>query len=644
MPFGYLKRVVADVQLSDKEYVKNEKGRHLPWSVSPFREPRTTASDGSSKEEEEEPPSEWFELAGDLAWTTTFSTLTSSTQVTDSISVGSYAAFFFLAWHLWATQTIYDVKYYTNDWFHRILFVCQLGVYASLAAFSGSFNVGWEINSDTMNIFTGNVTALTAEAITTDEENSMIQSFRGVNFILSISRILLLIQYLRVLKHHPKRKQPWKKQWRFWLVPIATGVAGLIFLICGITMEAIPRTKPAVIAQLPLWGLAIALQVAATIATPEEGEKVLKNQSPLSNRLSNLTVIILGEGLNGICGTLRHSITSLGLSTTMGFEAFAVLLTLFFVWLLYFDGFRIKSSSGRKREKTWLWLHFFLHLALIMLLEFIKNFFLFLNVVNATKLLNTALSEIWDYAAKHDYNWPPHPRLEKLLLPLKISWDQEVKDLDDTIDKSPDTDTAGQAAQAQFLRWLAEVQDKLFGLYNDEPDKEAEDLYKKYISNNDTVIVNDDGTLFSQSSNRYLEVMEFSGQWLIIAGGVLLFVMAILNTIQRGPKNRFAWSYSLGRGVIGIILIAIGIPIQLTGKVDKPKWIGWIIPTVTIGYAIAAAIDLGVHYLSIRSIRKKEVDSENQAAHGNEEKGSYDTGRGPKLAQLSELSYDKASS
>lgn len=96
-----------------------------------------------------------------------------------------------------APQTIYDVKYYTNDWFHRILFICQLGVYASLAAFSGSFNVGWEINSDTMNIFTGNVTALTAEAITTDEENSMIQSFRGVNFILSISRILLLIQYLR---------------------------------------------------------------------------------------------------------------------------------------------------------------------------------------------------------------------------------------------------------------------------------------------------------------------------------------------------------------------------------------------------------------------------------------------------------------
>lgn len=70
--------------------------------------------------------------------------------------------------------------------------------------------------------------------------------------------------------------------------------------------------------------------------------------------------------------------------------------------------------------------------------------------------------------------------------------------------------------------------------------------------------------------------MEFSGQWLIIAGGVLLFVMAILNTIQRGPKNRFAWSYSLGRGVIGIILIAIGIPIQLTGKVDNPKWIGWM--------------------------------------------------------------------
>ena len=48
-----------------------------------------------------------------------------------------------------------------------------------------------------MDIFTGNATALTAEAIKTNEENSMVKSFKGVNVMLFVSRMLLLAQYLR---------------------------------------------------------------------------------------------------------------------------------------------------------------------------------------------------------------------------------------------------------------------------------------------------------------------------------------------------------------------------------------------------------------------------------------------------------------
>ncbi|KAG8973239.1 hypothetical protein FRC05_008953 [Tulasnella sp. 425] len=290
-----------------------------------------------------------------------------------------------------ARQTTYDIKYYTNDWWHRALFVSQLGVYAILAACSGSFNVGWEISSDTMNIFTGNAAALTAEVIKTNEENSMVRSFMGVNIMLFISRMLLLAQYLRVLWYRHKSKQMQSR--RFYLVPVATFIAGLIFLGCFIIMRESPYSKSAAIAQLSLWGLAIGIQILADAATLEDGKKGLKNQGDLSPRLSTLTVIIIGEGLNGICSTFRHSINSLGLTPKTAAQASLVLLTLSFVWLLYFDAFRIKSSSNRARDEIWLWLHLPLHLSLILLLEGIKNIFLFNNALNSIALIASAYQE-----------------------------------------------------------------------------------------------------------------------------------------------------------------------------------------------------------------------------------------------------------
>lgn len=42
--------------------------------------------------------------SGDLAWTASFSSLTSNTGVSSHSTVSSYAVFFTLIWPLWATQ------------------------------------------------------------------------------------------------------------------------------------------------------------------------------------------------------------------------------------------------------------------------------------------------------------------------------------------------------------------------------------------------------------------------------------------------------------------------------------------------------------------------------------------------------------
>ncbi|KZV88540.1 hypothetical protein EXIGLDRAFT_772654 [Exidia glandulosa HHB12029] len=51
---------------------------------------------------------QWMEILFDLAWTATFSGLTSNTTVTGLMTLVSYAFFFIFAWWMWVSQMIYD--------------------------------------------------------------------------------------------------------------------------------------------------------------------------------------------------------------------------------------------------------------------------------------------------------------------------------------------------------------------------------------------------------------------------------------------------------------------------------------------------------------------------------------------------------
>ncbi|KAG8940002.1 hypothetical protein FRC04_005687 [Tulasnella sp. 424] len=587
------KGITADVKLSDEQYVRNEKERYVPFSVSPFQEPESQGG------EETERPPEWLELAGDLAWTASFSSVTSNTTVTESIAVWNYAVFFILTWHLWATQTTYDIKYYTNDWWHRALFASQLAIYTILAALSGSFNIGWEISGDAMSPFTGNNTALTGQAIRENEVLSMKRSLIGINIVLFISRMFLLLQYLRVIWYRHQSKQLWS--WRFYLPPASIFTAGCIFLGCFIMLQDTDGSKFAAVTQLTLWGLAISIQALAAAFTPEDEAEVLKSKSTLTPRLSTLTVIILGEGLNGICGTLRNNINSLGLTPRMIAEALSTLLVLYFVWLLYFDGFRIKCSSNRILEELWLWLHLPLHLSLILLLEGIKNIFIVTNVLGAVQLLLGAFGDMLDSVADTG-ELPEHPRLEALLLPLKMSWQQEVLDLTPTLED--DTDESVTMAVGQTARWFATCVHNIYLLFVNQQDPEAEFEFNNYLSNNDTVINDDwlgDQVLWNEFEFRYNELMLYSGHWLL----------AVSETVGGATSNLNQYIY----------------------------WIYLIIPIIAIGYSAAAVADWIILYFSIHSIRKKEKSSLSLIAYGGVETDDDNFGRGVDVRRFSDLIY-----
>ncbi|KIO30437.1 hypothetical protein M407DRAFT_20499 [Tulasnella calospora MUT 4182] len=601
MPRRFFKGFTKDVDHTDVAYVKNEKERNVQISVNPFRSPQQNLPGGAANEDEERPP-EWLELAGDLAWTATFSSLTSNTAVTEPNAVWNYAVFFGLTWHLWATQTTYDIKYYTNDWWHRFFFGSQLGVYAVLASFSGSFNVAWKVHPVDLDIFVGDSGKLTGEAMLRNQDILIARSFRGINMTLFLSRMFLLVQYVRVLWYRYKSRQFWS--WRFLLTPLATLGAGGMFLSCFIMLQDLGGTRTVAIMQLCLWALAIFVQMIAAAFTPEDENLALKSTSAMAPRLSTLTVIIMGEGLNAICATLRNTISSLGLTPRMISESATMLLILYFVWLIYFDGFRVKNSPSRPLEEVWLWLHFPLHLSLILLLEGMKNLFLYINVLEALALLGAAFQEVVTHLNETG-EFRKNTKLEKLLLVLNMSWEQEVNDVW-TAAINSDSATRTDATASQMWRWWSTVTHNVILMYNENTDQEGEYWFDKLVGSDDTVVANDmytGGPLVDKFTGPYYKLMGYSAHWVIVVGGALFVCMAILNVMQRRPRNRFAWGYSLSRFAIGCFLIVFGAAMS---NVSANDWHTWIIPTVAICYSFAIVADWVLLYLSLKSIKQQE--------------------------------------
>ncbi|KAG8935221.1 hypothetical protein FRC01_005477 [Tulasnella sp. 417] len=170
-------------------------------------------------------------------------------------------------------------------------------------------------------------------------------------------------------------------------------------------------------------------------------------------------------------------------------------------------------------------------------------------------------------------------------------------------------------------------------LYNEEPDPEAEANYEKFSQSSDAALAVDfmgyENPLLAGIFRPYVFQMQYAGHWVVAVAGTLILCMAIINTVQRRPRNQFAWGYSLNRGIIGFILIIFGA--VTSTWIERDSWAAWILPTIAIGYGVAVIVDWFILFFSVRSIKNMESRSRSEVTYSGVGKGDYDTGTGIKL-------------
>ncbi|KAG8945850.1 hypothetical protein FRC03_001624 [Tulasnella sp. 419] len=401
MRFKLFESFTSAVDVSDERYIHYQKKRLIPFTRTPFKSDPSRASARSNKDYapsvtsrppslhpgrqntedtisttawgpdqwDDEPvgerPPGWLELSGDLAWTATFSSLTSNTDITDGRSIISYGVFFGMMWQLWASQASYDIKFYMNDWWHRLFFILQLCTYGGLAAFTSDFDIFWAFDPDG-EVFVGDANGLTAQAIAQNRYRKKQLSFMGISLVIAISRSFLLLQYLRVAYYRYRYRV---SSWLHMLTPISIAISSTLFFACYGILKSVDQTSTIAIVQFLLWGSAMFIEIIGHAFTPDDSKEKLRGHGSITERLSTLTVIVMGEGLNGLSSTLRHSVNAPGFGTKTVVQIASVAIILYMFWLLYFEGFRKRLPPRKTKKEIWLLLHLPFHLFLILTLE-----------------------------------------------------------------------------------------------------------------------------------------------------------------------------------------------------------------------------------------------------------------------------------
>ncbi|KAH7104225.1 hypothetical protein BKA62DRAFT_635297 [Auriculariales sp. MPI-PUGE-AT-0066] len=532
----------ADTASSDHKYSHS---RSTSYSTPLYTRDEKAELDTSG------PPS-WLGIFFDLAWTMTFSNLSNSTALTSIGSLINYGIFFSLAWMSWTAQVLYDVKFYSNDWYHRGTLVIQLITFGALSAFTKDFDAfNEQIDPH----------AVTLEDFT--EVNYSRKTNLGISGLFAGARLLLVISYVRVLWYLPKYPSARKMRKRLY-IQIGGYIASVILFTLAFVAVKYDLSLSVRPIKLVLWLGAFVVEIAVYLFIPDVDGSLLVNVDTMGERISGLTTVILGEGLNSLGQTLILIASGTGFGARLGAIILTLGLIIFFAFLLYFDGLRRRTPSTRRRSRFNVLLHFPVHFAIIVLLQSLNNNFIYISlrdqsvwfVQQLDKVSGPNGQEVFTKAFRN-IGINVNATIE-----AGIARQQKANGGQPTSDEDVNEIVRMLTAQAvlNIFQNFDEVSDNMTTVFSD------------YIYSFNSSARADNGTGFSVQLDELVEQqlagLSRSSLWIVLAAGAYLFFLAMIAVINAWvPQHRYIWFAALTRAAMGVLVAAVAIV-----KVNPQAW------------------------------------------------------------------------
>ncbi|KEP46675.1 low temperature requirement protein LtrA [Rhizoctonia solani 123E] len=573
----------------------------------------------------------WLNLFYDLAWTATFSSLTSNNQFREPWDSISYIVFFIIAWWMWVSQVLYNVDFYSNDWFHLLFMFLQLLVFGALAATTRGFDISNYIlhspGSSELHVYD----IMTIEPERYKAERLTKVSLQVITLVVALSRAFLLIQHLRVLIYAKLTSKG--GPFPYWLLIVPVGLAistGLMFGSFSITINRSGLEPYGAKIKYALWGVAILVEMVAHIARTQleinQGVR-LRSHGSIATRLCDITTIIIGEGINAIAGTFYAILQAPGFSGPTAAGVISCALIVFFLVYLYFEGAAPRRTV--RRRAAWVMMHLPWMLSVILLLEGVKNQLLlssFMNSAEQTLLKLVGIMSLEDMsAANMDQTMRP------LLLQAGLSWEEQAKGLFALVNTTVvagASEEATNAAQMEaygvwILRLVLSTTVNLYLTFMDNGTISDENhlTIRKYQNDYNFTLEDYHAVMLNESMPQYGQILQglvsssmVNARYIMAMCGFTFLTLASLNLTQSWPRDRFQWAsvfsrYAMGIVMMFLLLLNVG-EIQhwaewtdegLAKRAGVFKWVeaNWVIPTIAIAYGVQFVVDTALVYVAV---------------------------------------------
>ena len=415
--------------------------------------------------------------------------------------------------------------------------------------------------------------------IAKEAESTSSKTFYTIALILMVSRIVLAGRYAIALYLIKDIKQSY--------IPLLGHIVTLLASAAiFLGTYFVFRSNPSGSRFLDIWYIILPVE-AASILLLSASTDLLRFRRNIVKRLGDLTLIILGEGVIGLCIAVRkvNSNGNFG-SDSIGLLVSAI-ATIFFLWMLYFDGIanNDQQEEDRKMEKSqhigtirlslWMIAHFPLNVGFLLVVEGLGQ----LTIWN--KFLDSLFS------LKHKF-YPTNTGIQT----NASSSPQYVSQLNETLNKLYDSFDDSEYIIPNVAGYFESIRSSQNN--QTEISISVEGIYDEAVSWLSTAfeIPIPQKDINESTSDRFLAVINtFRTVFLyfFIAAGCTLVVLAVLFWLgkrhcSRGEHISISIRTLIG---IGLSLLAIFNPNILVENLGDKYFVSpWVLPTVTIAYFV----------------------------------------------------------
>jgi len=322
-----------------KRQVDNEKHLRRLHKTTPLIESPLAGADHSSLVFSQRHEANSVELFFDLFFVANLATFTAYHSITDVDYLLGYVGFFGILWCSWFQITLHDVRFARDSLYERVCKTVQFITFVGLALVGTQFNPA------------------------SHKARGLNTNFRILCFVLVMSRGLLAIQYVVVLFFTYQARYS-KLYLPLGLMIAIYAVAACVFAAMTPAFKTDDTSKRLVYL---VWYIMMALEAIGVIAISSFWRMLSFKKTHLMERMSLLTIIVIGEGAIGVTKTVGKIMKS-GLTVEGCFLIMCIIVILVFLWALYFDNFP-HGHYGTIRQQFWSLLHFPYHLAIVGVVE-----------------------------------------------------------------------------------------------------------------------------------------------------------------------------------------------------------------------------------------------------------------------------------